>query len=152
MKTATKKEIYEKYNIQYKNGKILSPVGWISEMLKEGNEKTGKQVYTFSLLPGTDEYTTCSGGVEITAKGSCACDCKGCYAKTGRYNMNNVKRSMLINTYLANNYLEFVQNAIIAQLESIGRGEVRIHAAGDFNTSNSEQYANMWYKIAKKNN
>ena len=36
----------------------------------------------------------------------------------------------------------------MAQLEYIGRGEVRIHAAGDFNTSDPEQYATMWKEIA----
>ena len=43
---ATKKATYEKYGIQYKSGKILSPIGWTSELLKEGNSKTGKNVYT----------------------------------------------------------------------------------------------------------
>jgi len=40
----------------------------------------------------------------------------------------------------------------MAQLEYIGRGEIRIHAAGDFNTKDPESYARMWYDIAKKNN
>ena len=50
MSTITKKAVYAKYGIEFSNGKIMSPVGSISELLKEGNGKTGKQVYTFSML------------------------------------------------------------------------------------------------------
>ena len=147
-KKLTKKEIYAKYGIEFKNDKIVSPVGNISELLKEGNTKTGKHVYTFSLLPGTGEYTIEINGKEITEKGSCCCNCTGCYAKTGRYNCDNVVCSMAINTYLVNNHIEFVHNCIAAQLEYIGYGEIRIHAAGDFNTKDPDSYAAMWYDIA----
>ena len=149
---ASKKEIYKKYGIEFKNGKVLSPVGFIPELLKEGNGKTGKQVYTFSLLPGTGEYEIDIFGQKNYVSGSCCCNCAGCYAKTGRYNCDNVIRSMTVNTYLVENHLDFVKSCIMAQLEYIGRGEIRIHAAGDFNTTNPEEYANMWYDIAKSFN
>lgn len=152
MSIITKKAVYAKYGIEFNNGKIISPVGNISELLKEGNGKTGKQVYTFSLLPGNGEYTTCLAGKEVTTKATCACNCSGCYAQTGRYNCDNVIRSMFINTYLVNNHIDFVKRCIMAQLETIGRGEVRIHAAGDFNTVNPDEYAGMWKEIAKTNN
>lgn len=152
MKKISKKEIYAKYGIRIEGDKIVSPIGNICELLKEGNDKTGKLVYTFSLLPGTDVFKMEINGHEITAKGTCICDCIGCYAKTGRFTCSNVIRSMIINTYLVNNHLDFVKACISAQLEYIGRGEIRIHAAGDFNTENSEQYTNMWYDIAKRNN
>ena len=147
-----KKEIYKKHGIEFKNGKILSPEGLISEFLKEGNSKTGKAVYTFSILPGTGEFTFTMSGREYTVNGTCACDCSGCYAKTGFYRMNSVINSLAINTYMVNNHIDFVKNAIIAQLETIGRGEIRIHASGDFNTKNSEAYAEMWHTIAETNN
>ena len=152
MKRITKKDIYKKYGIEFKNNHIVSPVGEISELLKEGNDKTGKLVYTFSILPGTGKYTVIVNGKEYTEKGSCVCNCSGCYAKTGHYNHESTIRSMLINTYLVNKHLPFVQACINAQLEYIGRGEVRIHAAGDFNTENPAAYAAMWLDIAKKNN
>lgn len=152
VKKATKKEVYAKYGIEFKNGKILSPLGWICEPLKEGNDKTGKAVYTFSLLPGNFDYTVEINGKVYVICGTCVCKCKGCYAMTGHYNHDNTIRSMAINTYLVNYHIDFVYRCIMAQLEYIGRGEIRIHAAGDFNTVNSEQYANMWYQIAKKNN
>lgn len=151
-KAVNRKAIYAKYGIEFKNGKILSPVGMICELLKEGNDKTGKLVFTFSILPGTHEFNVVIDGTEYTIKGTCCCDCIGCYATAGRFNCSNVIQSMAINTYLVNNHLDFVKACISAQLECIGRGEVRIHAAGDFNTSNSEQYAAMWYDIAKKFN
>ena len=151
-KRMTKKAIYAKYGIQFINGKILSPIGFICELLKEGNDKTGKLVYTFSLLPGTGEFEIEINGQVIIVKGTCCCDCIGCYAKTGRFNSDIVMRSLIINTFLVNNYIDFVKACIMAQLEYIGRGEIRIHAAGDFNTSNPEVYAAMWYEIAKKFN
>lgn len=150
---ASKKQVYASYGIEFtKDGKIVSPIGKICELLKEGNSKTGKQVYTFSILPGTAEYTIDINGKDYTVKGTCICDCNGCYAKTGHYNHDNTIRSMAINTYLVNNHIDFVKACIMAQLENIGRGEIRIHAAGDFNTGNPEQYVAMWFEIAKKFN
>lgn len=144
----TRKEIYEKYGIEYKAGKILSPIGWTYPVLKEGNDKTGKAVYTFSVLPGTRKFSVDIAGKKYTVSGTCTCDCVGCYAKTGRYNGKGVIKSMAINTILVNEYPDFIENAIRAQLEILGRGEIRIHAAGDFNTKNPDQYADMWKRIA----
>jgi len=148
----SKKDTYKKYGIEFKNDKILSPIGWICELLKVGNDKTGKLVLTFSMLPGTADYTIDIGGKDYTISGTCSCDCDGCYAKTGHYNHANTIRSMAINTYLVNNYIDFVRNCICAQLDYIGRGEVRIHAAGDFKTTDPDKYADMWLYIAKKYN
>lgn len=148
----TKKDIYKKHGIDFVDGKIVSPIGNICELLKEGNEKTGKRVYTFSLLPGTDEYIVNINGHETSVKGTCRCDCSGCYAKTGRYYCENVVNSMGINTYLVNNHLDFVAACLSAQLETIGRGEIRIHAAGDFKTEKPIEYTKMWHNIASKHN
>ena len=152
VKQESRKDIYAKYGIEFNAGKILSPIGRICELLKEGNDKTGKEVYTFSILPGTHEFKVEIDETEYTVKGTCCCNCIGCYATAGRFNCSNVVRSMAINTYLVNNHLEFVNACISAQLECIGRGEVRIHAASDFNTVNADGYANMWLAIAKKYN
>lgn len=149
---ASKKQIYSKYGIEYKDGKILSPIGYVPELLKEGNNKTGKQVFTWSILPGTETVETVINGSSVAVKGTCVCDCSGCYAKTGFYKMKNVISSLAINTYLVNSYRQFVQAAIMAQLEIIGRGEIRIHAAGDFNTADPEGYSRMWHEIASKFN
>ena len=149
---SSKKETYSKYGIEYKAGKILSPMGYIPEMLKEGNSKTGKAVYTFSLLPGTEGFPYVVDGKVTFVRGTCKCDCSGCYAKTGFYRMSNVIDSLTVNTLLVNNHIDFVKNAISAQLETMGRGEVRIHAAGDFyleTEKNSFAYASMWHDIAK---
>lgn len=152
VKKQSKKQVYAKYGIVYDGKHIVSPIGEISEFLKEGNDKTGKQVYTFSILPGTGVFSANVNGIEIEEKGSCACDCIGCYAKTGRYNMDNVIYSMIVNTYLVNHHIDFVKACIMAQLEYIGRGEIRIHAAGDFNTEDPEAYTSMWLEIANKFN
>lgn len=151
---ATKKQVYASYGIEFnsKTGKIVSPIGEICEVLKEGNDKTGKLVYTFSILPGTGVYEVDIFGRKYFIAGSCVCDCKGCYAKTGHYNHDTTIRSLAINTYLVNEYPEFIENCIKAQLAYIGRGEVRIHAAGDFNTKDPDKYANIWYRIAKQFN
>ena len=146
MKT-TKKGIYAEYGIKYKDGKILSPIGWISELLKDGNTKTGKTVHTWSILAGNKKYNIVIDNQEIKISGTCVCDCQGCYAQLGRYNTYGVKQSNGINTYLVNKHIDFVKRAISAQLETIGSGEIRIHAAGDFNTENADEYVQMWIEI-----
>jgi len=133
----TKQAIYFKWGIEYKAGKILFNGRWIPELLKEGNSKTGKRVYTWSMLAGKN--------------GTCVCTCEGCYAMVGFYRMKNVIESLTLNTEIASNHIDFFYRAISAQLEAIGGGEVRIHAAGDFNTSNSVEYANTWKRIADEN-
>jgi len=150
MKKLTKKQTYAKYGIVFENDHIVSPIGSISELLKEGNSKTGKQVYTFSLLPGNTFFTVTINNETYVIKGTCVCNCTGCYAQTGRFNCENVVYSMAVNTYLVNNHLDFVYKCIMAQLDYIAQGEVRIHAAGDFNTENSADYADMWHDIAEK--
>lgn len=127
-----KKAIYEKYGIEYKSGKINSPIGWINELLKKGNTKTGVKVLTWSM-----NQTTCK------------MHCKDCYANFGFYNMANVKKSLAINTELATRYMDFVERAIMAQLETLTEStEIRIHAVGDFF---SLEYVEMWKRIIKAN-
>ena len=133
----TKKEIYAAHGIEYKAGKILYHGQWIAELLKEGNSKTGKRVYTWSMTPGKE--------------GTCICDCEGCYAKTGFFQMPNVKKTLALNTSIVNEDINFFYRAVSAQLETIGAGEVRIHAAGDFKTNNPDAYANTWHRIVKEN-
>lgn len=133
----TKKEIYAAYNIEYKAGKIASPIGLINPLLKEGNSKVGKACFTFSLPAGT--------------KGTCICNCKGCYAQSGFYCMKSVKESLAKNQMLVENSLDFVHRAIQAQIIADKITMIRIHAAGDFNTSNSAEYAAMWVDIVKTN-
>lgn len=132
-----KKQIYAKHGIEYVNGKINYHGKLISELLKEGNSKTGKKVYTWSMLAGKD--------------GTCVCTCQGCYAMTGFYQMPSVKESLKQNTDIVNNDIEFFYNAISAQLETIGHGEIRIHASGDFMTDRPTEYATAWKRIAKEN-
>ncbi len=148
----SKKSVYARYGIAYKSGKILSPVGYIPELLKKGNTKTGETVYTFSLLPGTENVTVTIKGQNKKVKGTCKVKCKGCYAMSGFYRMKNVIASLAINTYLVNKFPEFVLSALLAQLETIeDYTEIRVHAAGDFNTENPLCYAKIWKKVAKQN-
>ena len=134
--TMTKKEIYAQYGIIYEDNHIWFIDRWICELLKEGNSKTGKRVYTWSMLAGIN--------------GTCVGTCEGCYAMTGRYKTKTVIESNTLNTEIATNHIDFFYNAISAQLEIIGEGEVRIHASGDFNTKNSEEYANTWLRIVNE--
>lgn len=124
-----RKEVFARYGIQFNSGKIIDPTGKaIAPLLKTGNSKTGKAVLTFS----------------ISVK-SCPCKCPGCYAQTGFYNMPSVKNSLEYNFMLCREYLDFVDRAIRAQLDTCKPGqEVRIHAAGDFF---SDAYAEMWRGI-----
>lgn len=51
-KRITKKDIYKEFGIEYKAGKILSPIGFINPLLVNGNSKIGDGVYHFSMLAG----------------------------------------------------------------------------------------------------
>ena len=134
----TKREIYARYGIEYDgDNHILWRGVWIPELLKEGNTKVGKTVWTWSMTPGID--------------GTCVCTCDGCYAMTGRYLCDNVKESNRRNQQIVEEDLDFFYRAVMAQLECIGTGEVRIHAAGDFATANQEAYATMWWLIVRSN-
>lgn len=136
-KKMTKKQVYASYGIEYQDGKISFHGIWVRELLKKGNSKVGKKVYTFSLPAGT--------------KGTCICDCIGCYAKTGRYIFPNVVTSLEMNQFIVETDIDFFYRAISAQLETLKSGEIRIHAAGDFNTKNSEEYAKTWKRIVTEN-
>ena len=142
-----KKEIYASFGINYKSGKIESPVfGFIPELLIDGNSKLGKGVWTFSTLPGTAETTLSFDGIDYSVKGTCPCDCVGCYAKTGFYKMSSVIKSLFIKTYLARHYMDFVKRAITAQIIADKITLCRIHASGDFFSS---EYVEMWKDIVK---
>ena len=135
MKRITKKDVYSKYGIEYKKEHILSPIGWIRPVLKNNNAKTGKRTYTFSMPAGT--------------AGTCVMNCPNCYAMVGRYATPSVRNSLSAAQYLIENHIDFMKRAICAQLVADGVEMVRIHASGDFNTKNSEDYAAMWFDIAR---
>lgn len=135
------KDSYKAYGIYTNGEKIVTPVGLVSPLLKEGNTKTGKTVYTFSLLPTNKTFETVYG----TIKGSCPCNCQGCYATKGNYNFPGVRSSMAANTVLCYEHLDFVEKAIRAQLDTLPGVDIRIHAAGDFF---NKEYADMWRRIA----
>lgn len=129
-KKLSKAAIYAKYGIDYKNGKIVTPIGIMPELLKVGNSKTGAAVKTWSMNQTT-----------------CPCHCIGCYADSGCYQFANVKESLAKNTELAKNHLEFLRRALTAQCETLKPGtEIRIHAVGDFF---SYDYLMMWHEIAE---
>ena len=129
-KRTSKADIYAKYNITYKAGKIVTPIGTMCELLKDGNSKTGKAVKTWSMNQST-----------------CPCHCVGCYADAGCYNIPSVKESLRRNTEIATKHLEFLNRALRAQLETLKDGtEIRIHAVGDFF---SAEYLTMWHDIAR---
>lgn len=145
-KRLSKREIYAAHGIVYADGKILSPLGMIEPLLKNGNEKLGLGVWTFSTLPGTGEYTAVVNGERVAVCGTCKCDCPGCYAKTGHYHRSNVLTSNAINTIIARDYLDFMVRAISAQIAADNIKLCRIHAAGDFSTP---EYINSWREIVK---
>jgi hypothetical protein len=144
--TMKKVDVYAAYDIKYNGGKIFSPVfGWIAPLLVNGNSKLGKGVWTFSTLAGNKVYTIDIGGKSFSVHGTCPCNCRGCYAQTGNYNFYSTKKSNFIKTYLSRYYLDYVKNAIIAQIHADKIKLLRIHASGDFF---SVDYINMWKEIA----
>jgi len=141
-----KTAIYAAHGIEYKAGKINAPVfGWIAPLLVNGNDKLGKGVWTFSTLPANIDYTLDIDGTEYTARGTCPCNCSGCYAQRGNYNFYSCKKSNLIKTYLSREYLDFVTRAVIAQIKADKITICRIHASGNFF---SADYIQAWKRIA----
>lgn len=129
----TKKDIYAKYGIEYnpKTQKIKTPLGWSRELLKNGNEKVGKKVKTWSMNTST-----------------CCCHCADCYGEKGCYNFPSVKASLEFRTTLARVYMGFLERALTAQCETFKDGtEIRIHVVGDFFCL---EYVQMWKRIVKK--
>lgn len=146
----TKNEIYAQHGIEYdtKSSKLYHPVlGWISRPLINGNNKIGKGVWHFSTLPGTETFTFYVGVARYEIKGTCACDCVGCYAKTGRYVFQNVINALGVRTWLAVNDPAWLENAIAAQIKADHIETVRIHAAGDFV---SLEYLEMWIRMVER--
>ena len=137
--------IYNKYGIEVKENKLVSPIGLVPEMLVNGNDKIGKGVYHFSTLPGTKTYKVNVNGSEYETVGTCICDCVGCYAMSGNYRYANTINNIGIRNIMARNYMAWLENAIKAQIECYSIGFVRIHASGDFY---SVEYAEMWKRIA----
>lgn len=130
MLNPNKIQVYAKYGIEYRKGKITTPLGVMNELLKVGNSKTGKAVRTWSMNQTT-----------------CPCHCENCYANFGCYNFPSVKKSLAMNTELATKHLDFLKRALMAQCETFKDGtEIRIHAVGDFF---SYEYLTMWHDIAK---
>lgn len=145
----TKKDIYNKYGIEYKAGKIYhSEFGWIAPLLVDGNTKLGKGVWTFSTLPTNRIYHVTINDKEYEIMGTCPCHCNGCYATKGNYNFSNVIIALAIRTWLCYNDMPFVCNAIMAQIAAENIKLFRIHASGDFF---SEEYINMWKYIVSNN-
>ena len=143
----TKTQIYAKYGITYKNGKIYhKTLGFINELLIDGNSKIGKGVWHFSTLPTNKIFTCDINGKTYEIKGTCPCYCDGCYATKGNYRFSSVINSLGIRTWLVYNDLAFVKACILAQIEINSIQFVRIHASGDFF---SVEYVEMWQDIAR---
>ena len=140
-----KKSIYESFGITYENGKINSPFGAVSPLLKNGNSKVGKNVYTFSILPTAKTFTVY--GEEI--KGTCPCTCKDCYGTKGCCAYKSSVECYAANTILVRKCLDWVRRAIMAQIAADDIKTVRIHAVGDFD--NNDSYVEMWKDIISKN-
>ena len=130
----SKKEVYAAHGIEYSNGKIFCPCldMWIAPLLVNGNAKLGKGVYTFSTLPSNQIFHVTINGRSYDIKGTCLCNCPGCYAQRGFYNMPSTVLSNAIKTYIVYNDLRFFVDAVIAQIEADDIELCRIHASGDF--------------------
>lgn len=143
-----KKRIYAQYGINFDGGKIESTLfGFINPLLVDGNSKLGKGVWTFSTLPSNKEFHLDMDGKSYDVCGTCLCDCKGCYAQTGFYNMPSVLKSNAVKTILARSCMEWTKKAIIAQIHADNIKLCRIHASGDFFSS---AYIEMWRDIVKE--
>ena len=132
MARVTKKDIYAKYGIEYDTAtqKIYNPFNneWITELLKDGNTKTGKAVKCWAMSTKT-----------------CSIQCEKCYGKRGFYAFGNGLEMLNRNAELAMLHLDFFKRAIMAQCETFKDGtEIRIHVVGDFF---SVEYVKVWQGV-----
>ena len=145
VKRISKVAIYARHGIEYRNGKIKSPIyGWVAPLAVKGNKKIGK-VYHFSTLPTNDEFIVEINGKVEKVQGTCNGKCDNCYACTGNYRFSSVRRALAIRTILARLFPDFVKSALMAQIEADKISLFRIHASGDFF---SAEYVEMWKEIA----
>ena len=148
--TNREKAIYAKYGITVDGNKLVTPFEFngkkieTSPILKNGNSKVGKGVYTFSTLATTRVFKTSYGLV----KGTCKCDCIGCYATKGCYNFKSTIDCLALNTILIRKYPNWIESAINAQIEIIGNCDIRISASGDME---SIAIVQLWQRVATKN-
>ena len=145
----SRKAIYAENGIVFENGKIFSEkYGFVNEMLIDGNAKIGKGCYHFSTLPTNQMFNVIVNNMSYTVKGTCVCNCAGCYATKGNYRFQSVTNSLGIRTLLIRDDLDFVERAIMAQIKADNIRAIRIHAAGDFD---SREYLEMWVRIVAAN-
>lgn len=154
----TKKDIYAKYGIEYKDNKIFcAPLNmWISELIPVGTNTKVGAAGTWSIYHGnevlnikdfgkkTARIMAIAGITEI--KASCPCHCDGCYCDNGCYNFDSTKAANMLKLILARLHMAWLENAICACIEANNILQCRIHAAGDFF---SKAYAGMWGRIAE---
>ena len=121
------------------NGKVFG----ISALLVNGNEKIGKNIYHFSTLPGFVEFPL--NNFNYVAKGTCFCNCSGCYGQSGNYKRYKSTYALLAlrTMYAKENTKDFAKQ-IIKEIQSKKIKYVRIHATGDFF---SKEYAAAWLEI-----
>ena len=163
MARKTREMVFAQYGIKYdtESGKIFcDPLqAWIPLPLVNGNEKIGRGVWHHSTLAGTgyisadiiaqalQDLDIDADAIEIDAdgcKGTCACDCVGCYAKNGCYQYSSTKAALFIRTYLFRVFPDWTENAIRAQIDACNIKMCRIHASGDFF---SDAHVRAWIRI-----
>ena len=160
----TKKEVFAAYGIKFDGKHIYcGPLQrWIPKLLINGNKKIGKGVWHFSITAGTApvstevvmkalgpiaaQYMESGKDLKVMCGGTCSCNCPGCYAQGGHYVKSNVRASLAWRTFLCREFLEWVEQAIKAQIQADHIEYLRIHAAGDFF---SNEYVMMWVRIAE---
>lgn len=147
----SKAAIYEQYGIKYdaKTQKIYHALfGWIRPLLINGNDKLGKGVWTYSTLATNKHYDvtleTVNGPEQFDITGTCPCHCTGCYATKGRYTFDTVIQANARKTWLSRFDIDFMTRAIIAQINADHITICRIHASGDFCSS---EYIDAWRHI-----
>ena len=143
MARISKKDVYKSYGIVFNGEKIESPLGLINPLLIDGNTKIGKGVYHFSTVPGTFLYNVVVNNMGYTVKGTCPCNCAGCYGMSSNYKRFGYD-ALSLRTLIAREHMDFMTRAIIAQIKADNIKLCRIHATGDFF---SDEYVNAWRQI-----
>lgn len=102
--------------------------------LVKGNSKLSKNILIFDTTAGKE--------------GTCVMNCKNCYAKKAQRLYKYSRLFRAINTYLAKNHIDILENLIVNQiLRTENLSVIRLHSSGDFF---SQDYVEMWDRIIKR--
>lgn len=117
--------------------------------ISKGNKKLGKDIYTFNTLPGNDYVKLKDGDCVCNVKGTCDCNCEGCYAIKGlKAYYKSVAPANGENTLIMRENRKFGFDSISQYCKDKGVKVFRWHSSGEIMDLD---YLREMCRVAKEN-